>query len=298
MKKESEKGFVAAIACAGIWGLLPIYWKSLIPIPSSVIIVYRILMVCLMSLLAARFSYSWKRIFSPLKDIKIALKYGIAGIIITLNWSIYIWAVNAGHVVQTSIGYYIEPLAVCIFGVIFFKEKLSSYKVIAISFAAISVVVILVHFGQVPGIALMIAGSFAVYSAIKKTVQQPPLISLLYETVFLAPISLGVIIWLEINGKGAIGVGAPYQYFLLLLCGITTAVPLGLFAYAAQRSTMFVLGLTEYLSPSLALILGVMLFKEPVDRVLFMAFGLIWIGLIFFSYGEFRQFKESTGEEK
>lgn len=297
MKKESEKGFIAAIACAGIWGILPVYWKSLIPISSSVIIIYRILMVCLMSFIVAKLSYSWKRIFSPLRDYKVALKYGISGLIITLNWGIYIWAVNAGHVLQTSIGYYIEPLAVCIFGVVFFREKLSKYKTIAISLAAVSVFVILIHFGQVPGIALMIAFSFAIYSAIKKTVQQPPILSLLYETIFLSPIALAAIVWLEINGRGAIGAGRPYQYFLLLLCGVATAVPLGLFAYAAQRSTMFVLGLTEYLSPTLSLILGVLVFKEDLDHVQFIAFSLIWIGLIFFSYGEFKQFKDDTKEE-
>lgn len=297
MKKNYEKGFFAALGCAGLWGILPIYWKSLIPIPSSTIIIYRILMIAVVCVIAARFKYSWSRIFSPLKDWRTSLKFFVAGLIVTSNWSIYIWAVNSGHIIQTSIGYYIEPLVVCIFGAIFFKEKLTVYKSTAVILAAASVIVILVHFGQVPGIALILATTFAIYSAIKKTVDQPPVISLLYETIFMAPIMLCVIVWLELHGAGALGVGESYQYFLLLLCGLATAIPLGLFAYAAQRTSMFVLGLTEYLSPTLALMLGIFLYKEPVDKVLIMAFGLIWIGLIFFSYGEFKSGKDSKSSE-
>ena len=291
MKSEYEKGFLAAIMCTGLWGVLPLYWKSLIPIPSSVIISYRILLVAIVSLVFARLKYSWHEILSPLKDKKIVCKYVITGLIITSNWSIFIWAVNSGHIIQTSIGYYIEPLAVCTMGIIFFKERLTFCKLIAIGLASLSVIIILIHYRQIPGIALLLAITFATYSAIKKTVKYPPVLSLFYETIFLAPFAFIYIVYMELHGTGAIGRGAFYHYMLLLLCGFATAIPLGLFAYAAQRTTMFVLGLAEYISPTITLIIGVLIYKEPADRILFMAIGVIWLGLIFFSYGEFKDSK-------
>jgi chloramphenicol-sensitive protein RarD len=285
-KSEERKGFWLATFCSLLWGFLPIYWKSLIPIDSRVIIIYRILLVFVTALILAKTRYSWSEIFGPLKDRKLAFKFFMAGLIITVNWSTYIWAVNSGHIVQSSIGYYIEPLMVCLFGRIIFKDKITKYSGTAIALAAVAVVIILVHFRQVPGIALMLAITFSIYSAIKSTVDQPPLISLTYETIFFAPIALAVIIFIEIHDKGAIGVGHPYQYGLLMLVGLMTVIPLALFAGAAQRASMFVLGLTEYISPTIQLLLGVLLYGESVDRVQFLAFAIIWVGLAFFSYGE------------
>lgn len=292
-KSEYKKGLFGAISCSVIWGVLPVYWQSLRPIDSWVIIIYRVFLVCVMSLLFARRSYSWKRIFSPLKDRRTRVVYFLAGVVITINWSTFIWAVNADHVIQCCIGYYIEPLMVCIFGMIFFKEKLTKYKTTALLLACVSVIVILIHFKSLPTIALMLAVTFSVYSAIKKKVEQPPLISLVYETIFLAPAALGIIIWMEVTGRGALGVGQPYQYALLLLCGLLTVIPLGLFALAAQRVSMFMLGLSEYISPTISLFVGVYILGETMDGVQLIAFAIIWVGLVFFSYGEYRESKKT-----
>lgn len=294
---EYRSGLAASIGCMALWGVLPVYWKMLIPISSWVIIIYRILLVHVFALLMARVKFNWGEIFGPIRgDRRLALKYLAAGAVITTNWSTYIWAVNAGHVIDASIGYYIEPLVVCVFGMIFFKEKLTVYKSTAMVLAIIAVVILLVHFHKLPGIALGIAISFAVYSAIKKTVSQPPLISLVYETIFFAPPALAVIIWLEVTGRGALDALAPghwWQYVLLLLCGLVTVVPLSLFASAAQKVPMFTLGLTEYISPTLSLILGVFFFKEAFDGVQFLAVAIIWVGLVFFSFGELREQRQA-----
>ncbi len=290
---EYRSGLIASIGCMTLWGILPIYWKALIPISSWVIIIYRILLVDVFAILLARTRFSWSEIFGPIRhDRKLALKFLGAGAVITTNWSTYIWAVNAGHVIDASIGYYIEPLMVCVFGMIFFRERLTVYKSTAMGLAIIAVVILLIHFHKFPGIALGIAVSFAVYSAIKKTVSQPPLISLVYETIFFAPPALVVIIWLETHGNGALSALAPghwWQYGLLLLCGLVTVIPLSLFASAAQKVPMFTLGLTEYISPTLSLILGVFFYREPFDGVQFLAVAIIWIGLVFFSFGELRE---------
>ena len=292
---EYRSGLIASIGCMVLWGILPVYWKALVPISSWVIIIYRILLVHVFAILLAKTKFSWQEIFGPIRsDRKLALKYLAAGAVITTNWSTYIWAVNAGHVIDSSVGYYIEPLMVCLFGMLCFREKLTRYKAIAMGLALLAVIILLVHFHTFPGIALGLALSFAVYSAIKKTVTQPPLISLVYETIFFAPPALVAIIWLELHGKGALGVGQPYQYGLLLLCGLLTVIPLSLFASAAQKVPLFTLGLTEYISPTMSLILGVFFFREAFDRIQFLAVIVIWIGLVFFSVGELREQRNTS----
>lgn len=291
-RKRYKQGLTSALLCSVFWGIMPIYWQWLRPIDSSVIIFYRIVLVAVVSLIAALMFYKKEDILAPLKDKKLVLKYIVVGMIITVNWSIYIWAVNANLVIQTCIGYYIEPLVVCIFGIVLFKEKLSKYKLTAFLFAACGVAAVIVYFGELPLVALGLAASFAVYAACKKNFSLPPIISLLYETIFLMPFALAVIIYLEVTGQGAIGNAEGYKYALLMLCGLFTAFPLGLFADAAQKLNLFVVGLTEYISPTISLFIGIFLFKEPFENIQLVAFAIIWVGLIFFSYGEYVEAKK------
>lgn len=295
-KMDYKKGMIAALLCAVIWGFLPLYWKTLIPISSSVIIFYRIFLVGVVCFALALKLYGLERIKAPLRVKGAKTKFIIAGIIITVNWSTYIWAVNAGYVIQTSVGYYIEPLMVCLFGIILFKEKMTKYKMAAFVLALVGIIVMLIHFRQVPTIALSLAITFATYAALKKSFKLEAILTLLYETMFLMPFALAVIIYLEVTNQGAIGVGEPYQYGLLLLCGIATATPLGLFAVAANNLPLMTLGLSEYLSPTISLILGIFLFNEPFDKVQCIAIVIIWIGLIAFTFGEYKEQKESKGD--
>lgn len=297
-RKRYRVGMSAALSCAFLWGILPIYWQALRPIDSMVIILYRVFLAGLVCLIIALKKYGLKEILEPLKIKGLVFRFMIAGILITLNWSIYIWAVNADYVIQTCIGYYIEPLMVCVFGIVFFKEKLTKYKTMALLMAVIGICIILLHFREFPVIALTLAITFATYAAIKKSYQISAILSLLYETVFLAPIALVLIIYVEITGKGALAVGEPYQYGLLLLCGILTAIPLFLFANAANRIPLVSLGLTEYISPSMSLIIGIFLFKEPFDKIQFLAFFVIWIGLFIFTYGEYKEVRKINNSQE
>lgn len=296
-RREYKIGMTAALSCATLWGLLPIYWQALRPIDSFVIIFYRIFLVALVTFFMSLKLYGIKGIIAPLKEKGIMIRYFFAGLIITLNWSIYIWAVNADFVIQTAIGYYIEPLFVCIFGIIFFKELLTGYKKISFIMAVAGIVLILVHFGKLPLIAFGLAITFATYAAIKKGNKFEAVLSLLYETMFLALPALGVVIYLEVNGKGALGVGEAWQYGLLLLTGIITAIPLSLFAMGTNRLPLVKMGIIEYISPSITLIIGIFLFKEPFDMVQFVAFIIIWLGLAFFTLGELKDLKEGTLNE-
>jgi chloramphenicol-sensitive protein RarD len=201
--------------------------------------------------------------------------------------------VNSENVIQSCIGYYIEPLVVCLFGMIFFGEKVNRHKAIALIMGAIGVVAVVFYFKQVPSLALSIAFSFAIYAAIKKGLGMPPIISLLYETIFLAPIALGIVIYIETHGIGALAVATGGKYFLLMFCGLFTAFPLVLFANGANKTSMFILGLTEYISPTISLFLSIFYFKEEFYPVQLIAFAVIWTGLVFFTIGEYREYRNA-----
>ncbi len=288
-RKNYRIGLISAIGCAIVWGLLPIYWNSLKPIPSGVIIFYRIFLMAVVCFIACAVQYGIKNVFRPMfASKKDTLIYVVSGIIITANWSIYIWAVNAGQVIQTSMGYFLEPLVVCLFGVVIYQEKINGWKKLSVCFAVCGLLIMVIGYRQVPLIAVSLGLTFAVYAAIKKSVSAAPLQSLLYETIFLAPVALGFVIYYENAGVGALAAGSG-KFILLLFAGIATAVPLGLFSFAAAKLPLITVGLTEYISPSISLVLGIFLFKEPFDIIQFSAFVIIWIGLVFFTYGEIKE---------
>lgn len=295
-KKEYRQGIISILICNVWWGSMPIYWQWLIPIDSLTIIFYRIFLVAVVCFIAALIIHIKEEILAPLKNPTQMKKLILAGLFITINWSIYIFAVNSGNVIQTCIGYYIEPLMVCLFGVFIFKEKINKYKGVALIFGTIGVMVVIIYFGQVPTIALGVSVSFSIYAAIKRELGMPPVLSMLYETVFLAPIALGIIIYMETTGIGALSQAGMGKYALLMLCGLFTAFPMVLFANAANKTNMFILGLTEYISPTISLLISIFYFKEDFYPVQLIAFAIIWVGLIFFSMGEYKEYKNAGTE--
>lgn len=287
MKDDYRTGVISVLACQLIWGFCPIYWQALEPIPSWIIILYRIVTMFIYSYIAARIRYSKEEIWGPLRNRQVRTKYFTAGLILTINWSIYIWAMTSEHVIQSAIGYYIEPLVICAVGVIVFKEQLTRYNMTAMAFALVAIIMILVHYRQLPGVALGLAGTWAVYTAIKKTATQPVVIALVYETMIYAVIAVLAIVFIESRGTGALAMGIPGKYALMLLSGLVTLVPVALFGVAAPKVSLFIIGLAQYISPTITLLLGIFLFREPIDRVQVTAFIIIWTGLCFFTYGEF-----------
>lgn len=290
--KEYKKGLAYAIGCSVLWGLLPIYWKSISAVNPLLIMLYRLLLCFVLMLAVDLIVYKKEGVLAPLRPKGAKLTFFLAGLLISSNWGIYIWAVNSGFIIQTSIGYYIEPLMVCLFGVFFFHEKLDKYKGTAMLFALAGVVYMLICYRQLPMIALGLALTFAMYAAIKKKVDAPPLLTLLYETMFLMPIALAIILYMELSGQGALVSATGTELFLLSLSGLLTAIPLLLFAMAAGKIDFITLGVSEYFSPSLALVLGVLIYKEPFDRIQFTAFALIWAGLVIFTIGGIKGSKQ------
>ena len=292
---ERRRGLLAGLLSNILWGVLPIYWHALRPIDSMVIIFYRVFLCAVSSWILARSRYSKEELYAPFKDKKLLLKFFLAGALITVNWSVYIWAVNADQVIATSVGYYIEPVVVCLFGMLFFGDRLNKYKGLALAFAAAGIAVIVLYYRRLPAVSLLLALSFSLYGAAKKGLSKPPILSLFYETVFLAPIALCAIIYFESTGHGAIAAstGASWKLFLLLFAGILTATPLMLFSECTNKAGLFAAGLVGYVSPSISLVLSIFMFGEPFELVQFIAFAIIWIGLGFFTYGELKDMKKS-----
>ena len=290
---DYRNGIICVLACQLIWGFLPVYWQALVPIPSWIIILYRMTTMFIYSYIAARLRYTKEEIWGPLKEKGAVKRYLIAGALLTANWSIYIWAMTTGHMIQSSIGYYIEPIVICLFGVVIFKEKFTKYNATAMALATIALVVMLIHYRQLPGVALGLAFTWATYSAIKKSSKNPPVIELVYETMFYAVFAVIGILVIETRGIGALSLGVPGKYALMFLSGLVTLIPIALFGSAAKKVSLFVIGLTQYISPSITLLLGIFAYKEPIDRVQLISFAVIWIGLIFFTYGEYKNNKES-----
>ena len=286
--KSYKIGIISMLSCDVLWGVLPVYWQALRPIDSWVIIFYRIFLVGFVSGVATLAIYGLPAIKEQFRIRSNLWKFPLAGLLITCNWSIYIWAVNADHVIQTCVGYYIEPLIVCLLGIIVFKDEVTRYKLVAMLFALAGMLVILFHFMEVPLIALALATSFAVYAAVKKWFDLPAIMSVFMETSMLMIPALFVVIGLEVSGNGALTVATPGKYALLLCCGILTAAPLSFFAAAATKVPLVTVGLLEYLSPSISLVIGIFYIKEPFDMVQLISFVIVWVGLAYFTYGEMK----------
>ena len=297
--KDSEyrKGVLCVLGCQTFWGIMPIYWYVLTPIDSKIIILYRVLTMFIFTLAFTWYKYGLKAILEPLKDRSVVWRHIFSGAVLTANWSIYVWAMTSERVLECAIGYFIEPLVMCLFGVVLFKEKINKYNGIAMGFGLIAILIILFHYKQLPMVALGLTFTWAIYSAMKKTSDIPALIAMTYETALYAVIALVAIIYVESHGIGALALNRPGLYALMLLSGLFTLIPVGLFGTAAPKVPFIVLGLAQYISPTMTMLLGIFAFKEQTDKVQIIAFIIIWIGLVFFTTGEFKRFREITEAE-
>ena len=285
-KKNQQIGALCAVISSLLWGTLPIYWKSLDSVNSLSIMFYRVILAFIFVLIICLIMYGPKKMLEPLKNKKTIITFFFAGFAVTINWGMYIWAVNSGNTIQTSIGYYIEPLFVAVMGVFIFHEKLNKYKISAVILAFVGVCIMVISYGQPPTIALALAISFTIYTGIKKKLQAPAFLSLFYETALMLPIIIPCAIYMEVTGKGALVTADTQHLIILSFAGILTALPLIFFGLAANRISIISLGLIQYLSPSITLMIGIFVFKEPFDFIKLIGFIFIWIALAVFTVGE------------
>lgn len=283
----NRKGVLYAFIAYGIWGVFPIYWKLLEHVNSMEILVSRVIWSFVFTAIFIVLIRQRKLLIEDLKSLwgqkKIFWSLIGASFVITCNWYLYIWAVNHGHVIDTSLGYYINPLLTVLCGVFFFKEKLSKGKLLAVLIALIGVLIMTVSYGSVPWISLLIAGSFAIYGMLKKKSTLEATRGLVIETLFILPFALVYYIYLMTTNSGSFLQVDWKTDLLLIVGGIVTAYPLVMFAKAAKALPQYLLGFIQYLTPTVVLILGVVLYHEPFTKIELISFSFIWLAIIVFS---------------
>ncbi|SOC37169.1 EamA family transporter RarD [Ureibacillus acetophenoni] len=284
---EEKKGVIYALTAYVIWGAFPLYWKLLEHVESLEILINRVIWSFIFTTIFILLLKQRKHLIQDIKSLwenrKLFFALLSASLVITCNWYLYIWAVNHDHVVDASLGYYINPLITVLFGVIFFKEKLSKAQLSAVIVAFIGVLIMTIGYGQVPWIALLIALSFATYSALKKKITLEATRGLAIETLLILPIAIGYYIYLLSSSETSLLQVNLTTDLLLILGGIVTAVPLVLFSKGAQRIPQYLIGFFQYFTPTVALIIGVVLYNEPFTTTDLIAFIFIWIAVIIFA---------------
>ena len=282
--KEQTLGTLAALAAYGLWGLLPVYWKLLSSVEPLQILAHRIVWALLFALVLLVATRKLPELVGLLRDWKRARYAMAASILVTLNWGTYIWAVNSGHVVESSLGYYINPLVSVALGAIFFRERLDKPTIAALCVASAGVVAATVISGQLPWISLVLAFSFGFYGLVKKKAGLPPLVGLAAETLFVSPLALAFLLARGAAGAGSFASGRPDISAFLAFAGVVTALPLLSFAAAANRITLTRLGFIQYLSPSLQLLLGLLAFGESVRLPMVVAFASVLVAVAIYVF--------------
>jgi chloramphenicol-sensitive protein RarD len=271
---------LAGVAAYSLWGLFPLVFHLLDSVAATEVLVHRILwsLVVVFGLLVLRRERHW---FRAVRARPGALgRLTLAACAIAVNWGTYIWAVTHDHVVEAALGYYINPLITVALGVTVLRERLRGGQVVALGFGAASVVVLTASYGRPPWISLVLACSFATYGFLKKSVPVGAVTSLAVETMALAPVALLWLVALEVRGTAAFLQGSGWRDLLLVSLGVVTAVPLLLFGTAARRIPLSLLGLLQYLTPTLQLMCGVLVFHEPLPPARLAGFVLVWTALV------------------
>ncbi|WP_441250673.1 EamA family transporter RarD [Kitasatospora sp. McL0602] len=295
-RREAAKGAWYGATAYGIWGLFPLFWPLLAPSGATDILANRMAwsLVAVALMLAVQRKWQWVR---PLlaEPRRIAL-CAAAAALISVNWGVYIWAVNSGHVVDASLGYFINPLVTIGFGVVVLRERLRTAQWTAVGIGAAAVAVLTVGYGRPPWIALTLALSFATYGLLKKKVGLGGAESFAVESTVLFPFAVGYLVYLGATGRGSFGVHGWGHSGLLMLSGVITAIPLLCFGAAAVRVPLTTLGLLQYLTPVFQFLLGIVVFHESMPPVRWAGFGLVWAALVVLSADALRQLRQSREE--
>ena len=277
-----KKGFWYALAAYFAWGLLPIYWKLLSKVNAVQMIVHRVVWSFCILIIIVIITGQMRILISHLANKRVLLIYAFAAILIGVNWYMYVWAVNSNHIIETSLGYFINPLISVVFGVLFFRERLRPFQWASLSLALVGVLYLTLMYGRLPWIALTLAVSFGLYGLMKKIAPLPSLFGLTLETGFLFIPAVTMLVIFEVSGKGYFLHDSVITSGLLIGAGLVTSVPLLLFASAAQEIPLAMVGIMQYIAPTMQFLLGLVIFHEDFTFFRLIGFGFIWFSLLLF----------------
>ena len=275
-------GVLAAAAAYGIWGFMPIYWKALTGVPAEQILCHRMVWSLAFTLGLIAVTGRMRSLLKSVADRKSVVLFSCASALLAVNWLLFIWSVNAGYVIEASLGYFINPLIAVAFGVVFIGEKLRRGQWAALVLALIGVLYLTFWYGQFPWIALTLATTFALYGLLHKKTSLPALEGLSLETLVLFMPALAYLAAAEATGEGAFLHGGMRQTILLSGTGLVTSLPLLLFGFAARRIPLSTLGLLQYIAPTINLFLGILLYNEPFPPERMIGFMIIWCALLMY----------------
>lgn len=283
-RRQGARGALAAGTGYLLWGLSVMFYKQIAQVSPFEILAHRALWSLLLTSAVILIIRHHTHFLGVLRNPRAMRTLCLSGLIIGSNWTVFIWAVNSGHILETSLAYFINPLMSVLVGVVFLKEHITNAQRAAIALAAAGVVYFTIALGVVPWISLYLAVSFAFYGYLKKTLRIDALEGLCVETMVIAPFGVGYLIWQSSHGGSAFVADGWYTDLFLVLSGVMTTVPLLLFTYGAQRIRMTTLGLLQYLVPTTSFSIAVWIYHEPLGMGQLVTFGLIWTGLAIFTF--------------
>ena len=277
-----NKGVLYAIAAYGMWGFFPLYFKAISQVPPLQILSHRVIWSFVFLAIIVSIRHDWTKL-RALATPKVLLTYLVAALLLGVNWFVFIWGVNSGFVVESSLGYFINPLVNVLLGTIFLRERLKPMQWIPIGLATIGVLYLTLSYGRLPWIALSLALTFGLYGLAKKLAPLNALHGLSLETVILFVPALAYLLVMEKSGAGAFGHLGIGMDLAVAVSGILTALPLLFFAEAAHLIPLTTMGLIQYISPTFQFLTGVVIFHEPFTEARVIGFSIIWIALILYS---------------
>ena len=279
---EQQRGVAYGVAAYALWGLFPLFWPLLRPAGDVEVLAHRVLWSLVLLLVVLQVTRGWGAVRASDRGSRVRLV--VAALLLTGNWGTYIYGVNSGQVVETSLGYFINPLVSVALGVVVLGERLRAQQQVAVGIAVVAVGVLTVANGRPPWIALVLAFSFGTYGLLKKQAGVGAVPSLAIETLAVGPIALGYLLLLAATGEGTFTTSGPDHTALLMASGVVTAVPLLLFGAAATRVPLTTLGVLQYLAPVLQLLVGLAVRHEPFGPARQLGFALVWVALAVFTY--------------
>jgi len=279
----ATRGVLAGVSCYLLWGLLPLYWQLLASVDATELIAHRLFWTMLFLVPVLWWRGGLKETYLACRSLRSFGLSLLSGTLLTANWLVFVWAVNNGHVMESSLGYFLVPLVNVAVGWGVLHERLRRLQWIAIALAAAGVAWQVWQIGRLPWIALIIAGTFGTYALLRKQSSLGSLAGLTVETTLLAPVAAAFLLWRAQAGTGALGHAAPEIQWTILTTGVVTAGPLLLFAYGARRLQLTTIGLLQYLAPTVQFALGIWHFHEPFSAARAQSFILIWTGLTIYT---------------
>lgn len=292
-RQESLFGVVYASSAFLIWGLSPIYWKMMRDIPAFEIIMHRVIWSFFFLIIVLAFQKHWHEFTVVIKNPRTFLTLLFTTMLLGYNWFIYIWAVNNEHILQASLGYFINPLINVLLGIVFLRERLRRMQTVSLALAAVAVLYLTVYYGEFPWIALSLAFAFGLYGLIRKVAPVGSLTGLFIEMLFLSGPALAYILFLNSKGIGALFRISIKMDLFLMGTAFLTAFPLLLFTLGTRRLNLSTVGFLQYIAPSCMFLLGVFLYNEPLSSAQIFAFVLIWIALFIYSTDAARYYRST-----